>query len=512
MKKVCYFAIACVTSCMHMYGNSQLVRQFSQDLVTLKRALPEEQIGRIELFEHIVGMPEKYPYENKDLQQYEPLVSIPHLVADKYFRTLFKNQSKTSPKKIVDVAGQAIIAIVDKDGNEWQSGDAYLQTPKGRFAVGSFEIRSVEFLRKEWAKKAHPGDGRLNIIEGQYTEKRASSKFRKYVDIGAMQANIVNREAAFQVASNFNCLESRDEPENGIINYVGGPAQGEEASLSAMPAAIYRMYFVPHAGVYGQFQKSINLLRNVKIPDVLGSFFAITNGKILISYDNTYFNKPGDPRGLIDRGLGVKILPMANKPLFLKENSKKEWDSSKALMSVQLGIHKNVQVTAGFSMPRPENISDSEWNSKGLGIRSWTGSSLAVNDPNQIITQIFTSAQNLKRLGRGTAWDDFAKMLLDAAYEGTVYAADLAGCKKLYLTLMGTGVFENDMSWVVNSIVKVKELIIQSGMDVTLVVFDGKKDPEWDANKERILDVVKESDGTYTIYNDQYPDGQIQQL
>jgi hypothetical protein len=78
-----------------------------------------------------------------------------------------------------------------------------------------------------------------------------------------------------------------------------------------------------------------------------------------------------------------------------------------------------------------------------------------------LVTQVYGSAcsvgysRNDPRL-----WQEFASLVLDASYEATLLAAarnaaahpDAPGAKKVYLTLLGGGVFGNDISWIARSI------------------------------------------------------------
>ncbi len=49
-------------------------------------------------------------------------------------------------------------------------------------------------------------------------------------------------------------------------------------------------------------------------------------------------------------------------------------------------------------------------------------------------------------------WTDFAKLILDAAYEATLLAAVLnasrTGVNVIYLTMLGGGVFGNEDAWI----------------------------------------------------------------
>ncbi|TWT75241.1 hypothetical protein CA85_05300 [Allorhodopirellula solitaria] len=70
-------------------------------------------------------------------------------------------------------------------------------------------------------------------------------------------------------------------------------------------------------------------------------------------------------------------------------------------------------------------------------------------------------------------WTDFAKLILDAAYEATFGAAVLnaarSGNPTLYLTLLGGGVFGNRDNWITAAIERAFNLHRKHGLDVRIV-------------------------------------------
>ncbi|KKR96862.1 MAG: hypothetical protein UU47_C0006G0023 [candidate division TM6 bacterium GW2011_GWE2_41_16] len=344
----------------------------------------------------------------------------------------------------------ATLSTEKRQGFVFSDGESsFLRTSCGTFAVGSFEVKNIQELRDLWAakqkKNISAGKGFLRVVEGVGTKN--SSWFRSFVDIGALQANPCNKGTAFQVASNFNALEAGGDPCDGVTRYLYTTAQGEEASISAAPAAIYRMYFAQHHGVVGQFEQQINFLEDVPLPH--GGTFGVGrvhNGYLEVQHGGV-LSKPGTMLSFAEM---ERLIPL-----------------------VKVGVHSQVQVTSGLAMLPPNGYSAKTWDAKSLMEKSLKGENVIVDDPEQRVTQIFTAAQNLAQLGTGTCWDDMARMLLHAAYEGTVRAAYVSGCSKLYLTLVGGGVFNNRIDWIVDSIERVMPLIRESGMEVTLVIYNG---------------------------------------
>lgn len=53
-------------------------------------------------------------------------------------------------------------------------------------------------------------------------------------------------------------------------------------------------------------------------------------------------------------------------------------------------------------------------------------------------------------------WEDFARLVLEAAYEATICTAIMnaqrTGNKRVFLTLLGRGAFGNETHWIMDSI------------------------------------------------------------
>lgn len=132
-------------------------------------------------------------------------------------------------------------SFINKDTNMLIS-----QKTEQNFSADDFKLHQLKELR-ETANKNINGKGcTFNVIEGCVNP--SNSWFRDKVDVGALQGNPDNKDAVFQVASNFNGLESIMNSEAGIMMYINPDnfAQGETAAVSAAPGLIYRNYFVPH--------------------------------------------------------------------------------------------------------------------------------------------------------------------------------------------------------------------------------------------------------------------------
>ena len=72
-------------------------------------------------------------------------------------------------------------------------------------------------------------------------------------------------------------------------------------------------------------------------------------------------------------------------------------------------------------------------------------------------------------------WEPFARLVLEACYEATICASILnlsnTGSNKVYLTLVGGGVFGNSVSWIVDAIDRALTKYADHGLDVAIVSF-----------------------------------------
>jgi hypothetical protein len=213
-------------------------------------------------------------------------------------------------------------------------------------------------------------------------------------DIGALQA-MCGRDTLFQVASQFNCLESPGPYVTRVSDYFHDPTQGPRASVSAFPATLLRHYWAP--GPHGD------------------RFAQETGGpQIGLLADATW---PGvAPNGYLT-GEGV------SDPDALAASLETRFGH------VRVGVHDRVQVVLGYD---------------------WDGAVLDSEDVR--IAQVFTSTVAGGAYGAerrlGEAFEPVAWSLLRAAYLGTLLAAEVLGKTRVVLTLIGGGVFGNP-TWLI---------------------------------------------------------------
>src|ERR1700730_11648172 len=112
------------------------------------------------------------------------------------------------------------------------------------YGIGELELVSLQALR-ERVQSSDGLSGRLktSVVTG---------------DVRRMHRLPENAGALFQVASQFNLLEMTGpevSPEDGVTRYQHDRTQGPACAIAAGAATIYRNYFAPVGGGYGQTAK-----------------------------------------------------------------------------------------------------------------------------------------------------------------------------------------------------------------------------------------------------------------
>ena len=223
-----------------------------------------------------------------------------------------------------------------------------------------------------------------------------------------MHRSLDNAGALFQVASQFNLLEmvSPDvTPEQGVTRYQSDPTQGPACAIAAGAAIIYRNYFAPIEGSQGQTARrqlegladlGAALSSAMKLP--AGDLWTMRNGYAL-----------GTQSGL--DAIGRHLETLATDQLDVLRGK------------LRIGIHRDVEVTEGEGPDRPR------------------------------VSQSFCSALLVAYRSRAACcWEPFALLVLEAAYEATMWAAVLnaqrGASNVVFLTLLGGGAFGNHGSWI----------------------------------------------------------------
>lgn len=292
-------------------------------------------------------------------------------------------------------------------------------TPERAFNSGFFHIKSIsDFNLKP------RGGGTFNIVSGK------RGRYPSLCSVTQAHSMPQNNGATFQAASNFNCLEfvsKHQKASAGIVDYPADHTQGPYCAISTPASILYRNYFVEVDGDKGQLKNEINLLS--KTP------FEIAHG-----YPNI-----------------KEVKELKNYKTF-------NWADQN---NYQMGVHTNCHVLINQ-------------DAKGH---------LFLVDNKQIAHHVYCAALDFGgSVPLNDLFLDIGFQILRASYKITVLAAwenslkypGLQGSKKLYLTLLGGGVFNNPRPSIVSAIVEQEQLIVDSGLQVYCIFFAGfdQKNPD----------------------------------
>ena len=248
-------------------------------------------------------------------------------------------------------------------------------------------------------------------------------------DVQSLHQNPANNLSVFQVASQFNCLEMAAPhmtPEDGVGVYQNDWTQGPACCICAGGGTIYRNYFVRHDGQLGQSAESqIDCLSTIArhFDNANNQYWKMQNGYCFPSKN-----------GLLE----------IEKQLASATDA--ELDEIRGKLMV--GMQSNAEITIG--------------------------------DSNNFVTQVFCSALPVAYSSISVEhWNHFPRLILDATYELTFFAAlqnlQTTKCDKLFLTLVGGGVFGNRLDWILSSISRALDLFSCIPLDVKIVSYGGSK-------------------------------------
>lgn len=251
-------------------------------------------------------------------------------------------------------------------------------------------------------------------------------------DVQQLHADAANRGALFQVASQFNLLEMTSPavtPEQGVGIYEYDHTQGPACAIACGAGTIYRNYFARVKGRTGQSaDNQIDCLADLgaALGNSGGRLWEMRNGYALPSQS-----------GLTEISQRLRVA------------TESERDELRQLL--RIGIQWETQVTLG--------------------------------DGEQTVSQAFCSALPVAYAGHLPArlWQEFARLVLEAAYEATVCTAILnssrSGSDRLFLTLLGGGAFGNETDWIIGGIRRALKLYWAADLDVAIVSY-GSSQPQ----------------------------------
>jgi len=273
------------------------------------------------------------------------------------------------------------------------------------YHYGTLETPSLKELRER--------------VENSYAKKGKLKLQAISADVKALHLDPNNANALFQVASQFNLLEmvgANVTPEMGLEMYEDDHTQGPICAICAGAGTIYRNYFVELERQVGQSEaKQIDCLADMG--EALGNennaLWEMRNGYALLKEDGLY---------------------AINSQL--ENMSEDELDALRE--QLRIGLMWDTQVT--------------------------------LEGCQHLVSQIYCSALPIAYVGfSSTLWKPFASLILEATYEATTCASILNGDDRVYLTLVGGGVFGNDLAWICAAIQRAVLKYAEYELDVKIV-------------------------------------------
>jgi hypothetical protein len=248
-------------------------------------------------------------------------------------------------------------------------------------------------------------------------------------DARALHAEPEFAGALFQVASQFNLLEMVGpsvRPEDGVARYAGDPTQGPACAIAAGAATIYRNYCVPVGGGIGQ--------RSDRQLDALAHLGNALSSELGQPVDTLWTMRNGYAL-CTSKGLNAITDLLTHATEDLRESLRGQ---------LAIGLHRDVEVTDLAERPR------------------------------RIVSQAFCSALPVaySPIPR-PAWESFARLVLEAAYEATLLAAAEqvmgGGSNTVLLTRLGGGAFGNADAWIDDAMRRALAVLEHASLDIRLV-------------------------------------------
>lgn len=236
----------------------------------------------------------------------------------------------------------------------------------------------------------------------------------------------VGERALFQVASQFNLLEMVHPgvtPEMGVGRYEYDLTQGPACAIACGAGTVYRNYFVPVDGHVGQTED-----HQIDCLDLLGKEL---NNKDLMLWRMRNGYALANEAGLNHIAKELGVISEAGR------------ERLKGMLKI--GLQWDTEVTLGAS-------------------------------PGPIVSQAFCSALPVAYSDVDQAhWEAWARLILEAAYEATLYAGWMnyfrRGHDRVYLTMLGGGAFGNHSDWILDALEKALNKFSCVPLDVRVVSY-----------------------------------------
>lgn len=279
------------------------------------------------------------------------------------------------------------------------------------FTCGKLEIPSL-------------GELRDRVQSGEF--KKGNLTVREVVgDVQSFHAELSNAGALFQVASQFNVLEMVSPnitPEAGVGIYENDRTQGPACAVAAGAGTIYRNYFALYNGQIGQSaDHQIDCLIDIgkSLDNTQNRLWTMQNGYALAT-----------KTGLIE--------------IQTRLRSMNESDRDRLRQQLRIGVQWNTQVTIAQSA--------------------------------HLVTQTYCSALPVGYSSYDlNLWKEFARLILEASYEATICSAIVnaqsTGNNRVFLTLLGGGVFGNSIDWILDAMSRSFQRYEHYDLDVSIVSY-----------------------------------------
>ena len=264
-----------------------------------------------------------------------------------------------------------------------------------------------------------------NSVSVSRTSERKIKLSEVVGNVQALHCLPENNGALFQAASQFNLLEMvgpNVTPEEGVGIYEYDLTQGPACAIACGAGTIFRNYFANVNGKTGQsHDNQIDCLKDIGVAlesEKLG-LWKMSNGYALVT----------------DAGL-------KNINNTIDNCTTEEYEQIKGLL--RIGIQAETQVT--------------------------------IKNSSNIVTQAYCSALPIAYTNINLSlWEPFARLVLEATYEATFYSAFMnfqsTNNSKLFLTLVGGGVFGNKIDWILEAIKNAVIKFENTPLDVRIVSY-----------------------------------------
>ncbi|MFK7971237.1 MAG: hypothetical protein AB8F95_12760 [Bacteroidia bacterium] len=305
-------------------------------------------------------------------------------------------------------------------------GESIISSVNGkRFTCGTLEVPTLQSLR-DAAPSLKEFDAKISIKEV----------------VGNVQHFHVwegNAGAMFQAASQFNLLEMVGPditPEEGIGIYQYDHTQGPACAIACGAGTIYRNYFAEVNGQIGQTADN-----QIDCLDEIGAMLGNADER-LWQMRNGYA-LPGKE--------GLKQVTEHIQSL-----SQNDYRALQGCLKI--GLQLNTEVT--------------------------------LSEAKHLVSQAYCSALPVAYSSLSDhLWEAFARIVLEASYEATFYAAlqnyRSTGNPSLYLTLVGGGAFGNKAEWIFDAIERALQIFRATPLEVSMVSY-GRSDKRTHDFVERV--------------------------